>query len=72
MAHAIVPPGILRAGAMEPMVQWRGLERLGLVGRVGLGGEGIGEGKWRCGVGKEVMTEVARRVGFDLESFLVE
>lgn len=57
---------------MEAMVQWRGLERLGLVGKVGLGGEGIGEGKWRCGVGKEVVMGVARGVGFDLEGFLVE
>ena len=72
VAHAIVPPGVLRAGAMESMVQWKGLERLGLVGTVGLGGEGIGESKWRCGVGKEVILGVARRVRFDLEEFLVE
>ena len=73
VAHAIIPPGVLKHGGMEAMIQWRGLERLGLVASVGIAGtEGLGEGKWRCGVGKGVVMAVARTAGFDLESFLVE
>ena len=75
MGNAVFPPGVLRAGGMEGMVQWRGLEKLGLVQRVGgvSGGDGgIGEGKWRCGVGRETVMAVARGEGFDLEGYMVE
>ena len=49
------------------------LTGLRLMVRVGVGGDLLeGGGKWRCNVGWEFVSDVARGVKFDVENYLIE
>lgn len=54
------------------MAQIATLQRLGLVVRAGVGDGEIGGWKGRVGVGWEVVKDLARSVGFEIEDYLAE
>jgi origin recognition complex subunit 5 len=74
--HAIVPDTnsrtVVRGGGADAMAQVATLQRLGLVVRSGVGEGELGGGKWRVGVGWEVVRGLARSVGFEMEDYLAE
>ncbi|KAL6720286.1 hypothetical protein ACLMJK_002207 [Lecanora helva] len=72
--HAIVPNGV-RGGGADVLGMVQTLAGLRLLVRAGGGGVGLGEeggGKWRCNVGWEFVSGVAREVRFDIESYLID
>ncbi len=63
---------VVRGGGADAMAQVATLQRLGLVVRSGVGDGELGSGKWRVGVGWEVVRGLARSVGFEMEDYLAE
>lgn len=63
---------VVKGGGADCMAQIVTLQRLGLVVRNGVGDGELGGGKWRVGVGGEVVRGLARSVGFEMEDYLAE
>ncbi|KAL8987711.1 MAG: hypothetical protein Q9169_008665 [Polycauliona sp. 2 TL-2023] len=63
------------AGEAEVLMQFSTLVGMGLIVRAGAGGGDVlegGGGKWRVGVGREYIQQVARSVRFDIDTYLLE
>lgn len=70
--HSILSHDV-KGGGADVMCMVATLVGLRLVIRAGAGGDVLeGWGKWRCNVGWGFVSNVARSVKFDLESYLVE
>ena len=62
-------------GEAEILMQFRTLVSMGLIVHAGAASADIlemGGGKWRCGVGREYVRQMARSVRFDLDGYLME